>query len=125
VGGASKYALLARQLAASGAVQIDMTFAQVEQVIPGGLPRSAYEYRSWWTGNIGFTAQSRHGWTDAGYRVSRVDLADTWSRSPKQPTSSQMVGAGTVKLWGMPRCEGGSGESAGGGGGRAASAAVG
>jgi hypothetical protein len=74
VSGASKYAPLARQLAASGAMQIDMTFAQVDQVVPGGLPKSAFEYRTWWTANTGYSAQSRYGWTIAGYRVSRVDL---------------------------------------------------
>ncbi len=39
------------------------------------MPESAYRYRTWWTVHVGNSAQSRHGWISAGYRVSWVDLA--------------------------------------------------
>lgn len=76
VSGASKYASLARWLAAGGAEVIPMTFAEVDQAVVGGLPASAYRYRTWWTVCGGNSAQSRHGWVSAGYRVSRVDLTE-------------------------------------------------
>jgi len=72
----SKYAKLAALLAASGGTVVELTFAEVASVVPDGLPESAYRYRTWWTSNTDCSAQSRHGWTRAGYRVSRVDLAD-------------------------------------------------
>ena len=81
----SKYARLAGQLAAAGAMIIELTFAEVDKLIPGGLPESAYRYRTWWTSNAGNSAQSRHGWTGAGYRVSRVDLTNGVVVFAKQP----------------------------------------
>ena len=51
-----------------------MTFTEVDEVVSGGLPESAYRYRTWWTVTVGNSAQSRHGWVAAGYRVSGVDL---------------------------------------------------
>ena len=75
VSGTSKYAPLARLLTTCGADVVEMTFAEVDRVVPGGLPESAYRYRTWWTVSVGNSAQSRHGWIDAGYRVLRVDLA--------------------------------------------------
>ena len=75
MGWASKYAALAHRLATSGAEVIEMTFAEVDDVVLGGLPDSAYRYQTWWTVHVGNSAQSRHGWIDAGYRVLRVDLA--------------------------------------------------
>lgn len=71
--GPSKYAPLADLLAADGGVVIDLTFAEVDKLLPGGLPGSAYRYRTWWT-SVGNSAQCRYGWIVAGYRVRRVDL---------------------------------------------------
>jgi hypothetical protein len=76
VSGTSKYAKLAALLAASGANVVELTFAEVASVVPDGLPESAYRYRTWWTSNTDASAQSRHGWTRAGYRVSQVDLTN-------------------------------------------------
>jgi hypothetical protein len=72
----SKYARLAGQLAATGAMVIELSLAEVDKLVPDGLPESAYRYRTWWTSNTGLTAQSRHGWTNAGYQVSQVDLTN-------------------------------------------------
>ena len=85
VSGASKYAPLARLLTTCGADVVEMTFAEVDRVVPGGLPESAYRYRTWWTVSVGNSAQSRHGWTGAGYRVSRVDLTNGVVVFAKQP----------------------------------------
>ena len=70
----SKYTPLAVLLAANGADAIQMTFAEVDKVVAGGLPASAYRYRTWWTRYGGNSAQSHSGWIVAGYRVSGVDL---------------------------------------------------
>jgi hypothetical protein len=71
---ASKYAPLARLLARGHSEVVEMTFTEVDEVVSGGLPESAYRYRTWWTVSVGNSAQSRHGWIGAGYRVSAVDL---------------------------------------------------
>src|SRR5690349_5326386 len=72
--GGSKYAPLANRLSAIGDPVIEMTFAEVDKLLPGGLPESAFRYRTWWTSRAGNSAQSRYGWICAGYQVSRVDL---------------------------------------------------
>jgi hypothetical protein len=72
--GTSRYAKLAALLAASGADVVELAFAEVASVVPDGLPESAYRYRTWWTSNTDASAQSRHGWSGAGYGVSQVDL---------------------------------------------------
>ncbi len=70
----SKYSQLGKFLAANGATVIEMSFAEVATLLPDGLPEAAYGYRTWWTSRAGNSAQSRHGWASAGYRVSHVDL---------------------------------------------------
>ena len=72
--GPSKYTPLASLLAAAGDPLIELTFAEVDKLLPGGLPESAYRYRTWWT-SVGNSAQCRYGWIAVGYRVARVDLA--------------------------------------------------
>jgi hypothetical protein len=97
VRGTSKYAGLAALLSATGAAQIELTFAEVAKVVPDGLPVSAYRYRTWWTSNTDSSAQSRYGWTPAGYRVSQVDLTNglvifTRADCPSQPAVARPGG---------------------------------
>jgi hypothetical protein len=97
--GASKYAPLAQLLADSGAEVIEMTFAEIDRVVPGGLPESAYGYRTWWTVHVGNSAQSRHGWISVGYRVCRVDLTErlvTFAKTAETatPHPTQLHGGG-------------------------------
>lgn len=68
-----KYAPLTGYLSSSGMDYIPMTFAEVEEVIGDKLPRSAFEYRPWWSNN-----PSNHvnadSWLSAGYKTSDVDM---------------------------------------------------
>ena len=71
----SKYAPLTGYLSSSGLDYIPMTFAEVEEVIGDKLPRSAFEYRPWWSNN-----PSNHlnadSWLRAGYKTSKVDMSE-------------------------------------------------
>lgn len=71
----SKYAPLTGYLSSSGMDYILMTFAEVEEVIGDKLPRSAFEYRPWWSNN-----PSNHvnadSWLRAGYKTADVDMAE-------------------------------------------------
>ncbi len=51
-----------------------MTFKEIEQIIHGGLPPSAWEYRPWWSNNKSNTA-ARNGWLNAGWETTQVDMA--------------------------------------------------
>lgn len=52
-----------------------MSFAEIDQLVPSGLPNSAYTYQAWWANE----RETRHvqslAWLEAGYRVDRYDLA--------------------------------------------------
>ena len=41
----------------------------------GGLPRSAYAYREWWSNEHAGQHVQAHAWLAAGRRVEMVDLA--------------------------------------------------
>jgi hypothetical protein len=72
---ASKYDPLRDHLAARRDVVVEMTLAEVDRLVDGGLPRSAYTYPAWWANEVGGTHVQRHAWLDAGRRTEGVDLA--------------------------------------------------
>ena len=82
----SKYAPLTGYLSSSGMDYIPMTFAEVEEVIGDNLPRSAYQYRPWWSNN-----PSNHvnadSWLRAGYKTADVDMAKCKLVFRKAPVS--------------------------------------
>ena len=71
----SKYAPLTGYLSSSGMDYIPMTFAEVEEVIGNKLPRSAFEYRPWWSNNPSNHVNA-YSWLSAGYKTSKVDMSE-------------------------------------------------
>ena len=71
--GSSRYQPLADYLRKSGEPIIDLTFAEVADLV-GGLPASAYTYGVWWSNGSG-GIQSRDGWLAAGYWMESADRA--------------------------------------------------
>ena len=69
----SKYELLANYLGKEDRDMIRMTFDEVEQVIQGELPPSAWKHQAWWS-NSESHSHARHGWLYAGYKTSKVNL---------------------------------------------------
>lgn len=57
----------------SGAPVIELTFAEVAELV-GGLPASAYKDAAWWSDRVGHP-QSQDGWLAAGYRVGSANRA--------------------------------------------------
>jgi CBS domain-containing protein len=49
------------------------SFAQIEEIIGGELPRSAYEHRAWWANDTVGHVQSQQ-WLDVGWRVASVNF---------------------------------------------------
>jgi len=58
-----------------------MSFAEIERLIGGPLPRSARTYQAWWANQFtdGAPVQS-YAWMDAGYRVDAFDFDAEWVR---------------------------------------------
>ena len=87
----SKYAPLTGYLSSSGMDYILMTFAEVEEVIGDKLPRSAFEYRPWWSNN-----PSNHvnacSWLRAGYKTADVDMAERKLAFRKASAGELLIG---------------------------------
>ena len=69
--GTSKYELLGLHLAQQTTNQIQLSFAEMEQIIGASLPDSASKYPAWWSN--GGHSQS-DAWLKHGWRVSSVKL---------------------------------------------------
>ncbi|MGH3811140.1 MAG: DUF7662 domain-containing protein [Pseudonocardiaceae bacterium] len=73
-----KYRPLFDYLSARNSDHIEVGFAEIDQMVPGGLPKSALTQRSWW-GNSPGRVQAK-AWLAAGFEVTDVDLAATTVR---------------------------------------------
>jgi hypothetical protein len=52
-----------------------MSFDELDELIPGGLPPSAYNHQAWWSNEgVGSHVQAR-SWLDAGFRTEGVSLS--------------------------------------------------
>lgn len=71
----SKYAPLTGYLSSSGMDYIRMTFMEVEEVIGDKLPRSAFQYRPWWSNNPANHVNA-DSWLRAGYKTADVDMEE-------------------------------------------------
>jgi len=71
----AKYDPLRTHLESNGDAIVTLAFATISRIV-GGLPRSAYDYRAWWSND---RSTPRHvqarAWTGAGY-VAEPDLAN-------------------------------------------------
>jgi hypothetical protein len=71
----AKYDGLAELLRRQLGEQVTLTFEQVADAIPGGLPPSACRSRQWWANEPGGRHVQAKAWCGAGWHVSYVDLA--------------------------------------------------
>lgn len=69
----SKYFPLHRYFLGQTAVELPLSFHDVEQVLGFALPPSARTHPAWWSNNPG-TNVAVKAWRDAGWRTSRVDI---------------------------------------------------
>lgn len=70
----AKYSALATYLSNTAEDSIQLTFAQVEEIIGDRLPRSARQYRAWWANETSGTHTWSHLWRVAGWLLDTVDL---------------------------------------------------
>ncbi len=71
----SKYYPLQEYLRQSGVDEIDLTFAQVEQILGVSLPVTARVQRAWWSNRSAGAVQAK-AWMLAGYHAEGVDMAN-------------------------------------------------
>jgi CBS domain-containing protein len=71
----SRYTPLAAHLLAQTADQVELTFAQVEEIIGGQLPAYARKHPSFWANDSVGHVQSRQ-WLEVGWRMLRLNLGE-------------------------------------------------
>lgn len=69
----SKYEPLTHYLKRQHGQEHALTFAQVEAIIVGRLPPSAYKHRAWWSNNPQGHVMAQ-AWVNAGWETSEVDM---------------------------------------------------
>jgi len=63
---------------------ITLSFEQVESIIAGGLPKSAYVQRAWWSNARARRRTRTRAWRDVGWVVEAVDQGERWVRFGRQ-----------------------------------------
>ena len=69
----TKYSPLRDFLARQQSDQVRLGFAEVEKILGGPLPHSAYEHQAWWANDPGHS-QGR-SWYAAGWRTENLNLS--------------------------------------------------
>ena len=69
-----KYDALRDALRQRRPATVNLTFRQINDIVSGGLPSSAYRYQAWWSNETSGSHVQARSWLDAGYRVRQVDL---------------------------------------------------
>jgi hypothetical protein len=54
--------------------QIELTFGEIEDIVGFKLPRSATDYRAWWSNNPSNSVMTK-AWLEAGFESEQVDMA--------------------------------------------------
>lgn len=77
---AGKYTPLEKHLSAlpESACEITLTFEQIEKILAGKLPPSAYEDRRWWDHETEGNHVTQRAWATAGWTVERLDVNAQW-----------------------------------------------
>jgi len=70
----SKYAGLGEFLRAQPTSEVRVSFADIERITHTKLPRSARNYRAWWSNNPTNSVMTKV-WLDAGFETEQVDMA--------------------------------------------------
>ncbi len=68
----ARYDPLRRFLAQQTGDEVAMSFAELERIIGGRLPSSAFQGNAWWSNNPTNHAQA-NAWLDAGFETAKVD----------------------------------------------------
>jgi hypothetical protein len=68
-----KYDALRDHLRRQSRSRVEMTFEQVADLLPGGLPPSAYNHIEFWANTKGSHIQA-NSWQDAGFRTESTNM---------------------------------------------------
>jgi hypothetical protein len=69
----AKYEPLEQFLKSQTTSQVPMTFSEIERLLEGKLPTSAYRHRPWWANEAAGHSHAK-AWLAAGYETAQVDM---------------------------------------------------
>jgi hypothetical protein len=78
--------------------QIALTFEEIERIVGFKLPRSAKEYRAWWSNNPSNSVMTK-AWLDAGFESEAVDMESrklVFRRVKRSTSSTEHPPSGAV-----------------------------
>jgi len=58
--------------------EITLTFEQIEKILAGKLPSSAYETQIWWEKETEGNHVTVRSWSNAGWKVESLDINAKW-----------------------------------------------
>jgi hypothetical protein len=58
--------------------EVMLGFEQIERILNGKLPASAYEYRQWWDNKKEGNHVNTRSWSNAGWKVESLDFTEKW-----------------------------------------------
>ena len=58
--------------------EVTLRFEEIERILNGKLPSSAYEDRRWWDHETAGNHVSQRAWINAGWRIESLDVNAKW-----------------------------------------------
>jgi hypothetical protein len=58
--------------------EVSLRFEQIERILNGKLPSSAYEDRRWWDHETEGNHVSKRAWANAGWKIESLDVKKKW-----------------------------------------------
>jgi len=58
--------------------EVKLSFDQIERILNGKLPPSAYESQKWWEHETEGNHVNKRSWSNAGWRVESLDVKANW-----------------------------------------------
>jgi hypothetical protein len=58
--------------------EVKLSFEEIERILNGKLPPSAYESQKWWEHETEGNHINRRSWANAGWKVESLDVDENW-----------------------------------------------
>jgi hypothetical protein len=58
--------------------EVKLRFEEIEGILDGKLPPSAYESQKWWEHETEGNHVNKRSWSNAGWKVESLDVNENW-----------------------------------------------
>jgi hypothetical protein len=69
--------------------EVTLRFEQIERILNGKLPSSAYEDRRWWDHEKEGNHVSARSWANAGWKIESLDVKKKWVKFVRAATGGR------------------------------------